>query len=217
MSWWSGNSIIIEIIMERNKALDICKGLGILLVIVGHMQTPFGRTIYGFHMGLFFFLSGYCFSNKYLGSFWTFLKKRTWRLMVPYLIFPAVAYLTVPHIDEVWYRLWTSNQLWDSYPYHILGTFWFLKSLWIASIISWVVIWFIKRFLPQMPYATPIVMLVVCYAVMGLTGIKTIHYLYYAVFYVAGYCVKAMDVPLLNPLPIKTTAVAIWGGGIFNT
>lgn len=198
--------------MERNTALDICKGICILLVIVGHMQTPFGRTIYGFHVGLFFFLSGYCFSDRNLNSFWTFLKKRTNRLMTPYLVFPVIAYLVLPHTNEVWYKIWTSNQLWDSYPFSVLGTFWFLKLLWIVSIISWFIIWLIKKYLPQSLFVTPIIMLGICYVVMGLTGIKSIHYLYYAVFYLIGYCVKTRETALFIAKPVKTSTVTIWGG-----
>lgn len=42
--------------------IDACKGIGILLVVLGHVTDSGGllnRSIYLFHMPLFFFLSGY--------------------------------------------------------------------------------------------------------------------------------------------------------------
>ena len=49
--------------MERNRAFDIMKGVGILSVILGHMDIePYWRNvIYSFHMPLFFILAGYFF------------------------------------------------------------------------------------------------------------------------------------------------------------
>lgn len=50
---------------KRLDYLDVAKGIGILLVILGHCQLGrIGRAhslIYSFHMPLFFFISGVCF------------------------------------------------------------------------------------------------------------------------------------------------------------
>lgn len=46
---------------KRDNAIDIAKGLGILLVVLGHYDIPksIGTWIFSFHMPLFVFLSGY--------------------------------------------------------------------------------------------------------------------------------------------------------------
>ena len=49
---------------KRIEYLDIAKGVGILLVVLGHndfevISLFVQRLIYSFHMPLFFFLSGY--------------------------------------------------------------------------------------------------------------------------------------------------------------
>lgn len=48
---------------QRNITFDIMKGIGILLVIVGHLNLipmdPYRRIIFSFHMPLFLILSGY--------------------------------------------------------------------------------------------------------------------------------------------------------------
>lgn len=47
---------------ERDKSIDIARGLAIILVVVGHsgINQYFWNLIYFFHMPLFFFISG-CF------------------------------------------------------------------------------------------------------------------------------------------------------------
>lgn len=48
----------------RNQIVDVARGVGILLValghnwIVGHDEGPLGQYIYSFHVLLFFFLAG---------------------------------------------------------------------------------------------------------------------------------------------------------------
>jgi fucose 4-O-acetylase-like acetyltransferase len=51
---------------HRNKALDITKGLGIILVMVGHINMPSWiiNVIYFFHMPLFLLISGYLHKKK---------------------------------------------------------------------------------------------------------------------------------------------------------
>lgn len=89
--------------MQENRghieAVNIARGIAIMLAVLGHaflsnetgIQKYLFDFIYGFHMPLFFFISGYCNIG--------ILKKRTWksigqaigtrfgRLMIPYLSF----------------------------------------------------------------------------------------------------------------------------------
>lgn len=47
--------------MDRDKSLDIAKGIGILLMVIGHCyhtENIVLKTIYSFHMPLFFIVSG---------------------------------------------------------------------------------------------------------------------------------------------------------------
>lgn len=60
---------------ERDKTIDVCKGVGILLVLLGHLPFVFGSVLYTFHMFFFFMLSGYCFSDKHLEKPFLFIKK----------------------------------------------------------------------------------------------------------------------------------------------
>ena len=75
-------------IKRRNPIFDMMKGIGIILMLVGHMGFPswVNQFIYSFHMPLFFFLSGYFshYPNKI--SFGDSLKTNYSRLVLPYIV-----------------------------------------------------------------------------------------------------------------------------------
>ena len=80
--------------MKRIRWIDIAKGLGIVLVVLGHCQIPNTvlRIITAFHMPLFFFLAGYTYSpEKY--SLPDFCKSRMKTIVWPYLFFTALSVL----------------------------------------------------------------------------------------------------------------------------
>lgn len=74
---------------NRDITFDMMKGIGIILVIIGHLAHGFGwlvPAIYTFHMPLFFILSGYFYKEKKI----TELLHRDFRsLLVPYLLVTA--------------------------------------------------------------------------------------------------------------------------------
>ena len=49
---------------ERILWLDALRGIGIILVLLAHNNPPFIRLIFGFHMPLFYALSGYLFKDS---------------------------------------------------------------------------------------------------------------------------------------------------------
>ncbi len=80
---------------KRNSLLDVMKGIGILLVVIGHVSSNsiLNRWIYSFHMPLFFFISGilYFLSTKVDSK--TFLRKKFQGLLIPYFIFSLITFL----------------------------------------------------------------------------------------------------------------------------
>ncbi len=77
---------------KRVEWIDILKGLGIVLVVMGH--TPaFAEPywVYSFHMPLFFFVVGLLFPEKSKTNLPVFLKKRAIRRLAPYLIYSVIA------------------------------------------------------------------------------------------------------------------------------
>lgn len=70
--------------------VDKAKGIGILLVIYGH-NYPFAESyIYGFHMPLFFFISGMFHPDK---IDYNSIKKRFKSLIIPYFIWALLLYI----------------------------------------------------------------------------------------------------------------------------
>lgn len=70
----------------RLSWLDILKGIGIILVVIGHIYS--NRTIfnwlYSFHMPLFFWAAGWVYKEK---TFLSDLKRRIQTIVIPYFSF----------------------------------------------------------------------------------------------------------------------------------
>ena len=82
---------------KRIHYIDIVSGIGILLVLVGHIPSlpVFIRdTIYSFHMPTFFFLSGFLKSSKKISTRRVF-KKKLKTLIRPYFFFGIVSIFLV--------------------------------------------------------------------------------------------------------------------------
>lgn len=71
----------------RNALIDIIKGLGILLVVVGHTEIPIKSFICSFHMPLFFIASGMCY----------YYKANSWK----HFVFRKAKGLYFPHVISV--------------------------------------------------------------------------------------------------------------------
>lgn len=149
--------------MQRNPSVDIAKGIAITLMVLGHSGVPeMGRAfIYMFHMPLFFILSGWCFKEKYLEQPKTFVAHRLKGLWWPYakwsilfillqnwfcklhLYSPSYGYKgagVLPYsLREMKDRIWSTVTNMEGAP-QLLGGYWFLRELLLASLISWLLI-----------------------------------------------------------------------------
>ena len=75
---------------NRIKSIDIAKAIGILLIVLGH-TLEFGelrKFIYSFHVPLFFFLSGICFTVKNNKKF---IKRKLESIYFPYIVMSIVS------------------------------------------------------------------------------------------------------------------------------
>lgn len=81
---------------NRIEWVDIAKGIGILLVIFCHLtnlekQQLSNIFVFSFHMPLFFFLSGFVFSNK--RNFKSFFIRKLKSIYIPYAFFLSIDFL----------------------------------------------------------------------------------------------------------------------------
>ncbi|NTV38398.1 MAG: acyltransferase family protein [Demequinaceae bacterium] len=80
----------------RDRSVDVLKGLGITLVILGHLDASrigggFITYLYMFHVPLFFFASGYTWHPKPNVSWWKTVVTRFRQIGIPYLVLFAVS------------------------------------------------------------------------------------------------------------------------------
>ncbi len=122
---------------NRDITIDIAKGIGIILVVVGHCinaKTVPGVFVYAFHMPLFFFISGVCFNADRHREFLPFLYKRVRQLLVPAIVFSLVlTALSAPLMPDAGYK-W-ENLLWQGFP----GAIWFLGVLFLTELLYWLI------------------------------------------------------------------------------
>lgn len=133
----------------RVQWIDGCKGLAIFFVILGHtMRTDLSLVyIYGFHMPLFFFLSGLvCNEKKY--TWGSFLKSRFNTLVIPYIAFYLLTWLYWLFVErsfrplgmEWWQPLigMVYSAQWHEYMSHN-GILWFLPCLFVTEVLFFAV------------------------------------------------------------------------------
>lgn len=130
----------MDVSKKRIEWIDTAKGLGILMVMLGHnyLDWKYVFWCYSFHMALFFFLSGCTFRDQ--ESIGVFLKKRVWGLLIPYVFFAALIAL------YNWESAVTHGNSFDlssaalSYLVQIRYThLWFLPCLFLAEIGTWAI------------------------------------------------------------------------------
>jgi fucose 4-O-acetylase-like acetyltransferase len=129
---------------ERIRYFDIFKGIGIIYMILGHASAGgeiFSHYIHAFHMPLFFFVSGYFFSEKKYLSLWQFVAHEVKSLMVPYTFFAVLCqllhYLYTKEYSFSYFILsyFTSNHN----RIDVAGAYWFLLCLFSARIIFYLI------------------------------------------------------------------------------
>ncbi|MHC1791868.1 acyltransferase family protein [Solidesulfovibrio sp.] len=73
---------------QRDAAISIARGLGIIVVVLGHCYDPFSwYPIYSYHMALFFLLSGFVFNPAHRADAPGYVRRRAKRLLAPYFLY----------------------------------------------------------------------------------------------------------------------------------
>lgn len=141
---------------ERLDWLDAARGIGILLVVVGHtlgglIDSPLGRdfalgralflAIYTFHMPLFMMLSGVLVSARLERSRLRFCRRLLTGLIWPYFLWSAVQLSVIAATGAL-----VNQPLGDyartlaSLPWHTVSQFWFLYVLFVLHVMAMAVL-----------------------------------------------------------------------------
>lgn len=147
---------------KRVDWIDTAKGLGIILVIYGHIAfRPEVLNVWlcSFHMPLFFFLSGITFHVDKYKSFKPFLINKIKTLIIPYFIFSAITWIWNFGLELLKYVLHGGNTGLNL-KYHIkqaigivlqirgsdygIGV-WFIPCIFIASLMIYCIIKISKK------------------------------------------------------------------------
>lgn len=133
---------------NRDKSLDIAKAICIILMVVGHSGCPtyLHDFVYMFHMPCFFFVSGWLLNDKYITDLKTGLIQKTKGSYYPFVKWTLIFLLF--HNVFASMHIYENSYSWQTFIGRIvraftmtgseslLGGFWFLISLFWASIIS---------------------------------------------------------------------------------
>lgn len=130
--------------MNRIQSIDLSKGIGMLLVILGHCAFFGGQIhnlIFAFHMPLFFILSGMVFKPRKGEKNIAFRKAKV--LLVPYLVFCGIGIVASILIPAWRHELSMKGIIYDIYlgnPENIhVSSIWFLVCMyWVVMIAHYI-------------------------------------------------------------------------------
>lgn len=192
---------------NRDATVSITKAMGILLMVFCHAGCCYGfgllhQCIYAFHMPLFVLMAGYCFKQEYCDRRLDFAKRRfkglyltfaKWTLIFLLMHNAACALLQGSAWagvlkPEPW--LGTIKEAFLLYPSSpLLGAYWFVRELFLASILFIVCIKGIR--LHPWAWALGIETLAVATFALGIDSSVTHPYLTLTctAYYCVGYAV----------------------------
>ena len=131
-----------EVKQERETYIDIAKGLGILLVLLGHIEYMAlwkVKFIYSFHMPFFFFVSGLLWHAGGKKTPGTIIKTRLKSIMLPYAIWSVVLilfHLLIYYVTGRWNFPGTLKEaVTDTLCLYGYSVLWFLPALFLAETV----------------------------------------------------------------------------------
>lgn len=177
---------------NRNIEIDMIRGIGIILVVCGHIGL-FKRFAYLFHVPLFFFTSGYFFDESQKVD--VFISKAIKRYYFPFVI-AEVIFMIFHNMfaDIIGYEMFTRDDVRLLLPKMLcfqnvcqrLGQLWFLLALFSVGILYYILYQLIgKRYLT---------------VVLGI--MLLIHYLFFAQTNIYEFEVCALFEILLVMTPV---------------
>ena len=226
------NPIEIDKKAPRDISFDIAKGIGMLMVILGHLSIPAGlsRFVFSFHMPLFFLINGYFFNKKELK---VCVKSKFRTLIIPYIVTCILVIISSTFwnilrgynvealLNDV--KMWIFASLYGSgtftdfliWHFRIIGAIWFLLAMFWADVIfdflllktKFVYVWALV--LAFIGYITADMVWLPLSFQAGLTAL---------IFIEIGYYIRQRDLldKCINNIWVLIAALAFWINSIIN-
>lgn len=140
--------------MTKVNWVSSLKGFAIILVVLGHIASPFSSFIYSFHMPLFFIVSGF-FLNPTI-ELKSEIKKSFKRLFKPFFIYLSlgfiIEFLKRFYLDreQLKFEDFTGALIYMDYD-RLIGTYafvlWFLPALFIGKTLVYLILKYSRSFI----------------------------------------------------------------------
>ena len=139
---------------ERDRQLDIVKGILIAFVVIGHTYTEFASYIYWFHMPVFFIVNGILYHDNQNETVRDYIIRKGKRLFIPYIMFGLVECILYDDLSlKGIIRLLYSGRLQG-------GVYWFIPVLFLGNLIFFIVRKYVKG--NQKQFIIYLIVLIVC-------------------------------------------------------
>ena len=150
--------------MKRLEYIDIMRGVAILLVVfehcIGSLQDNTAAIILSFHMPLFFFISGCCFSNSGM-RVGKYIMKKIKQLLVPQITLTLITLCSIYVIDVILTKKMSLSDI----SFGSLFGYWFLPVLFFMYVLMFPIVSLIKsrRTIINIAFALYVVFLITEY------------------------------------------------------
>ena len=212
---------------DRIEWIDVAKGIGIILVIMGHtFALKYSQVLYTFHMPLFFLLSGLLV--KKCDDFYALLKKTCRKILRPWFIMLLISFLVVVIIPEwrdllslkgILFELYTTNSnLFQN------SSLWYLVCFFVVAILFYP----FDKIIQGNPKKYLVILTILCIAILWLKEIlafipipdhrlpfKSDTALVALVFYSSGYYAQSLVKQFVPCLSMRIICILflIWAVG----
>lgn len=166
-----------KILANRIEQIDIIKGVGILLMIMGHINfgEAFDIWIHAFHMPIFYVMSGYLFKSE-VQTTEEFVVKKARQLLLPYFAFSALGFLMA-------YVLYGANAIdfWsklnDVFFDPNIGGAPVVGAVWFFPVLFWinVIFHFLHKYFGHNDYVLFVITLIIGFMAMLAAKLYNIH------------------------------------------
>lgn len=154
--------------------MNYAKAFAIIAMVMGHTHSPLNAYIYQYHMALFMFIAGYFYKDHYSEHPCKLLVKRIKSLYLPFVLYNVLFVFIINalhffNLIDKSYNIFNIQNLrnmaksilsFNSYVAY-LGGFWFVKTLFITTILFCAMSYFLRKLhLIQEYYRLSIIILI---------------------------------------------------------